>query len=78
MFIWCTGEESRQRAQAKKTIIDAHIAQVMAHLICLADMINLDVVVEFEQKMKKNAEKYPVELAAGEKYADLKDQYRKR
>lgn len=78
VFIWSTDQESFTRVSTKKAAILTHIAKILGLTVYLADNAGLDVVVEFQQKMQKNAEKYPVEQAAGEKYLAVKDAYRKR
>lgn len=78
IFIWYTGAESTERTKAKSPAIAVHIGKIVARLIAFADMAGFDLVAEFEQKMKKNAEKYPATLAKGKQYVGIKDAYRKR
>ena len=44
------------------------IADVMMYCIMLSDKIGADIKEEIFRKMKKNAEKYPVEKSRGKRY----------
>ena len=53
--------------------VKEELADVLCYSILLADRYGLDLDEIIQNKMKKNAEKYPVEKAAGvsTKYTDL-------
>ena len=53
--------------------VKEELADVLSYSILLADRYGLDLDEIIQAKMKKNAEKYPVEKAAGvsTKYTDL-------
>ena len=53
--------------------VKEELADVLSYSILLADRYGLDLDEIIQNKMKKNAEKYPVEKAMGvsTKYTDL-------
>lgn len=73
LFIWCTPEESIKIAQANLSIIQATIIMLIAYLVYLADLLKIDLDVEYVRKMAKNNDKYPVAKASGSDYEKIKD-----
>jgi NTP pyrophosphatase (non-canonical NTP hydrolase) len=75
-FLWKTPEEVEQYLKNKKNKeeVSDEIADIMTYLIELADNLEIDIETAIENKMKKNAQKYPVEKAHGkaDKYNKLK------
>ena len=67
LFLWKNAE------QAKIEKIKEELADVFAYAFLLADKYNLDVKTIVLEKIKQNAEKYPVEKAKGnaKKYNEL-------
>ena len=59
---------------AKRAKIEEELADVVSYCILMADACHLDLDEIVEKKMKRNGEKYPVELAYGSsaKYTELK------
>lgn len=59
--------------------IKEELADVLSYCILMADACGLDMDSIVQQKVAKNAQKYPVEKAYGNKakYTQLKDQSRK-
>ena len=57
----------------KLEMVKEELADVLSYAILLADRYSLDLNEIIQDKMKKNAEKYPVEKSAGvsTKYTDL-------
>ena len=57
----------------KLDMVKEELADVLSYAILLADRYGLDLDEIIQDKMKKNAEKYPVEKSAGvsTKYTDL-------
>ena len=57
----------------KLDMVKEELADVLSYAILLADRYSLDLNEIIQDKMKKNAEKYPVEKSAGvsTKYTDL-------
>lgn len=72
-FQWLTESESRSLPQEKRIEISEELADVMLYLIQLADKLEIDLIQSAEQKLLKNAKKYPVEKSKGKntKYTDL-------
>ena len=63
--VWC---------EEKKEKVREELADVLMYCILMADISGLDLDEIIQEKLKKNAEKYPVEKAYGskEKYTKLK------
>ncbi len=73
IFLWKNEEEiKRFIAKNRETVAD-EIADTAVYLMLLADDLGIDLLDAIEAKMKKNAEKYPVEKCKGryEKYSEL-------
>ena len=73
IFIWDTKDESIIRAKEKYSFIATHIAHIVAHLIYLSTLIEIDLPKEFIRKMEKNSSKYPVNSASRTDYIQIKD-----
>lgn len=60
--------------------IKEELADVINYSILLADACGLDIDEIVQEKIKRNEEKYPVDLAKGhkEKYTELKEKVRDR
>jgi dCTP diphosphatase len=74
-FLWSTAEESAARAvePARRTRIGEELADIVIYALEFANITGLDVAAAIEDKLHKNAAKYPVEKARGrsEKYTEL-------
>lgn len=66
-FQWLTEEESRRLAEnpADYARVQQEVADVLIYLLRLADLLGIDLEQAVEQKIRHNAEKYPVALAKG-------------
>ena len=66
-FQWLKEDESRRLAEnpADYARVEEEIADVMIYLLRLADQLDINLERAVEEKMRKNAEKYPVALARG-------------
>lgn len=67
LFQWLSPEQSltlKDNPKEKQHAAD-EIADTFIYLLRLADKLEIDIEAAIESKMKKNAEKYPVELARG-------------
>ncbi|EUJ33721.1 MazG nucleotide pyrophosphohydrolase [Listeria floridensis FSL S10-1187] len=69
-FQWKTSEEA---VEANFENIKEEIADVLIYSIMLADDLKLDIGTIIEEKLEKNARKYPVEKSKGNnaKYTEL-------
>ena len=72
---WLTQEQSWNLEPEKLIKIREEIADVMIYLVNLADKLGIDPLEAAEEKLVKNAEKYPVEKAKGSaaKYTEFED-----
>jgi dCTP diphosphatase len=66
-FQWITIEQSRElmRDGAKRAAVGEELADVLAYVLAMANALELDLATTFRDKLAKNAQKYPVELARG-------------
>jgi len=75
IFQWLTAEESASVMQDPKKALSVRdeIADVVVYCLRLSDVLKIDLGAAIKDKMKRNAEKYPAELARGKavKYTDL-------
>lgn len=73
-FQFVTQEESKKLVETNRQEIQEEVADVLAYLLSFANACNIDLASAFEDKMKKNAVKYPIELSKGNhsKYTKLK------
>lgn len=64
-FQWRSKEEIENYIKAHKDEVAEEIADVAIYLFELTDNLGLDLIEIMENKLKKNAEKYPPEKAKG-------------
>jgi len=72
-FQWLTTEESRNLSPVKMAEVKDEIGDVLVYLIRLCDELGIDPIKAANDKMQKNAEKYPVDKSKGnaKKYTEL-------
>jgi NTP pyrophosphatase (non-canonical NTP hydrolase) len=74
-FLWQSPEQSHADLGAAKlrAKVEEELADVFIFAIEFANVTGIDIAAIIEKKMKRNAEKYPVEKARGRsvKYTDL-------
>jgi len=72
-FQWTLEADSAVLAPGQHAKVQEEIADVLVYLIRLADKLNIDLVAAASEKIRLNAEKYPVEKARGssKKYTEL-------
>jgi NTP pyrophosphatase (non-canonical NTP hydrolase) len=64
-FQWlATGNANELGEQQYQAVAD-EMADVLSYLILLADQLNIDLYQATVEKIKRNAQKYPVELVKG-------------
>jgi len=70
---WKTGAELEQTIAARRADVVDELADVLHSLLLLADDLGVDLGAALEQKLTKDAAKYPVEKARGKnlKYDEL-------
>lgn len=71
LFQWKTAEEGRKNTERLKE----ELADVLIYSYMLADNLDFDIDTIIEEKLVKNAQKYPVEKIKGsrKKYTELKE-----
>jgi dCTP diphosphatase len=70
---WKTGEQLRQAVADKREKIADELADVLHSTLLLAADLQINLAEALEQKLQKDAKKYPVEKAKGKnlKYDEL-------
>ncbi|MDO8315131.1 MAG: nucleotide pyrophosphohydrolase [Rugosibacter sp.] len=58
-FQWATAEESHALDPEKKSAVADEIADVLMYLVQLADVLDIDPLAAAQEKIVKNAKKYP-------------------
>ena len=64
-FQWKSPEEILRHVREEKDAIAEELADVAAYLFELADNLGIDLAQALEDKLTKNARKYPVEKSKG-------------
>ena len=65
VFLWRQAEDLDDRVLEKRDLIEEEVADIAIYLLEFADLLNIDLQKAIENKMAKNAAKYPVEKAKG-------------
>jgi dCTP diphosphatase len=73
LFLWKNGNEIEEVVKIKRVQITEEVADIAVYLFELADNLGIDIASAIENKLYKNAQKYPVEKARGssKKYNEL-------
>ncbi len=73
LFQWKTEDESKSLADGDRARAREELADVLLYLVSLADALDVDLADAARDKLRLNAEKYPVEQSCGSsrKYTDL-------
>jgi len=73
IFQWLTADQSSTLDEKNKEKVSEELADITYYILRLADTLDIDLEDAVWKKMKKNAEKYPVEKAKGnaKKYTEL-------
>jgi dCTP diphosphatase len=72
-FLWKGSDASNASAVAQKEAVADEIADIAIFLFEMADNLKIDLLQAMDQKLMKNAQKYPVSKSKGKslKYTDL-------
>lgn len=72
-FQWLTEEQSRALSTSSRRAVAAEAADVLLYLIQLCTTLEIDPIAAAQDKLRVNAEKYPVERSRGtsKKYDQL-------
>ena len=74
IFQWLTDEQSFNLNNKQTSALNEELADVFLYLIRLADVTGVDLLKASEEKLQKNALKYPIEKCFGnaKKYTEFK------
>lgn len=64
-FQWLTEAQSQALTTEHRDEVAAELADVLLYLVRLADVLDVDLAAAAEAKMRRNAERYPVDKARG-------------
>lgn len=64
-FQWKNQEEIEEYLKSNKEDVGKELADVLYWVLLMCDDLKLDIKEILEKKIKKNAEKYPIEKAKG-------------
>jgi len=72
-FQWLTEEQSRNLPESIRSAVAAEAADVLLYLVQLCIALEIDPIAAAQDKLRINAEKYPVERSKGtsKKYDQL-------
>ena len=72
-FQWKNKEEVKEYIETNKSDIGEELADVLYWVLLMSHDLNINIVNALENKMVKNAEKYPIDKAKGKsnKYTEL-------
>jgi NTP pyrophosphatase (non-canonical NTP hydrolase) len=72
-FLWKDSRASFKRAEERISGVREEIADVAIYLFEMADILGIDLLEAVEDKLRLNAEKYPVAKAKGrsDKYSEI-------
>jgi dCTP diphosphatase len=65
IFLWKSPAESLRVVELKKTLVQEEIADIAIYLFELANNLDIDLIEAMEEKLLKNAKKYPAEQVRG-------------
>lgn len=65
LFMWVDNKESVDRLQEKRQEVEEEVADIILAALAFALRYDIDVAHVIENKIKKNAQKYPIELVKG-------------
>lgn len=72
-FQWKSKEEIEEYVKTHKEHIGEELADVLYWVLLMSHDLKIDIVIASENKLRKNAEKYPIRKAKGKhnKYTEL-------
>lgn len=65
IFMWVESKASVEELEKNREDVEHEVADIAAYLLILCSRYNIDLAAAFEQKMKINGLKYPLEKAKG-------------
>jgi len=74
-FLWKSNDDVKEMLQnpTKKEKVVEELADVFAYVIRMADILDIDIIKSFYEKMEKNHKKYPIDKIKGnfKKYNEI-------
>jgi dCTP diphosphatase len=64
-FIWKSPEEIKRYVKTHRAEIAEEVADVAIYLLNLCNTLDIDFVLAVKDKIRKNAQKYPIEKSKG-------------
>jgi len=73
IFQWLTEDQSRGLSAAAMHAVEEELADVFIYTLRMSQVLNIDILHAAENKLRRNAQKYPIEKAKGtpKKYDEL-------
>ncbi len=73
-FLWRNHPEVQEylKKSKNKKEVEEELADILIYCLSLSDVIGVEVAAIVKEKLKKNAEKYPVELVKGDTHPEPK------
>jgi len=73
IMLWTPTDKSADKVQEKREAVEHEVGDILVYLLRFCDITGIDPIESALNKMKLNAEKYPVHKAKGnsKKYTEL-------
>jgi len=73
IMLWTSTEQSADKVQEKRKAVEHEVGDILVYLLRFCDITGIDPLEAATNKLKLNAEKYPVHKAKGnsKKYTEL-------
>ena len=73
LFLWCESKDSLKTYKDKKQDVKDEVADILLGILCFCNATGINLEQAFLSKLKKTAQKYPVEKCKGKstKYTKL-------
>lgn len=73
LLLWVESKDSLAQVENKREAVEDEVADIFCYLLQFCNECNIDLSSALENKLQKNAQKYPVEKAKGsaKKYTEL-------
>jgi NTP pyrophosphatase (non-canonical NTP hydrolase) len=65
LFQWLTEAQSGQLSEEERRHVAVELADIQIYLVRIADALDVSLPEAVEEKLRENAQKYPVDLSKG-------------
>ena len=65
LFQWLTEAQSSQLSEEERTDVAVELADIQIYLVRIADALDVSLPEAVEEKLRENAQKYPIDLSKG-------------